>query len=366
MKKRNMIELSEDGKTLVKVPREFEGEFVIPEGVTTLASGAFMGCTIKELVIPKSVVSIDARTFDGCPIERIAVEDGNPIYDSRDNCNAIIETAMNRLVAGCCNTIIPDSVTCIGHAAFAFCEQIVTMNIPDSVVDIEPFAFQCCRNMEHIRLPKGLKSIAGGVFSECYKLNDISLPEGLEVIQGFSMNYSLTHITIPNSVKSLSGFSGCTKLTHITIPENVQSIGLMFGETKLKSLTVDEHNTYFDSRGNCNAIIETATNTLVRGCATTIIPKSVEHIAAQAFWDCVDLKEISIPEGVKTIGKRAFVGCNKLRKVVLPMSLEKVEEDVLFGGIFDSYVKQIIVPKGHKERFLEIGLKEYERIIIEQ
>ena len=102
------------------------------------------------------------------------------------------------------------------------------------------------------------------------------------------------------------------------------------------------------------------------GAAVTVIPKSVEHIASQAFWFCVDLREISIPEGVKTIGKRAFVGCEKLRKVVLPVTLENIEEDELWGGVFDSYVKQIVIPRGHKERFIKMGLKQYEEVIIEQ
>jgi hypothetical protein len=152
-------------------------------------------------------------------------------------------------------------------------------------------------------------------------------------------------------------------LKHITIPENVQKVGEMFAETKLKSISVDERNTKFDSRENCNAIIETETNTLIRGCASTVIPKSVEHIASQAFWFCVDLREISIPEGVKTIGKRAFVGCDKLRKVVLPTSIIKIEEDE-WEDVFGGSVKKIVIPKGHKERFMKMGLKRYEEIII--
>ena len=52
------------------------------------------------------------------------MEDGNPVYDSRNNCNAIIETATNTLHSGCKTTIIPNSVTSIGAWAFMYCSGL--------------------------------------------------------------------------------------------------------------------------------------------------------------------------------------------------------------------------------------------------
>ena len=94
----------------------------IPNSVTSIGNGAFYNCTgLTSIVIPNSVTSIGDYAFYECKgLTSIKVENGNSVYDSRDNCNAIIETATNTLIAGCQNTIIPNSVTSIGGYAFYY------------------------------------------------------------------------------------------------------------------------------------------------------------------------------------------------------------------------------------------------------
>ena len=94
---------------------------VIPDSVTTIGDNAFRGCeNLTSIVIPDSVTSIEYQAFRNCSsLTGIVVEEENPRYDSRNNCNAIIETATNTLVCGCSTTIIPDSVTTIGCEAFS-------------------------------------------------------------------------------------------------------------------------------------------------------------------------------------------------------------------------------------------------------
>lgn len=86
----------------------------------------------------------------------------------------------------------------------------------------------------------------------------------------------MTSVTIPNSVECINNyaFEGCTKLKSITIPNSVTTIGSQVFRScdNLASIIVQNDNPIFDSRDNCNAIIETATNTLIAGCKNTIIP----------------------------------------------------------------------------------------------
>jgi hypothetical protein len=123
----------------------------------------------------------------------------------------------------------------------------------------------------------------------------------------------LTSITIPNSVTSIGymAFADCRVLTSITIPNSVKSIGGgAFGYCSgLTSINVENGNSTYDSRGNCNAIIETNTNTLITGCKTTIIPNNVTSVGDFAFYGCTDMSIITIPNSVTSIGKDAFWGC---------------------------------------------------------
>lgn len=168
----------------------------IPNSVDTIEDGAFMGCSsLTSIAIPNSVRSIGRSAFSGCTkLTSIVVASGNTVYDSRDNCNAIIETATNTLTHGCKTTIIPNSVTSIGKDAFALCD-ITSITIPNSVINIGKEAFISC-NLTSINIPNSVTYIGNEAFYNC---------EGL------------TSITIPNSVVHIGDrvFAGCTSLTSV-------------------------------------------------------------------------------------------------------------------------------------------------------
>ena len=105
---------------------EYAGDEVIPKAVTyngitysvtSLGDDCFRGCSsLNSIKIPNSVTSVgDWCFFDCSSLERIEVDAANPVYDSRENCNAIIHTSTNELVAGCKNSQIPNSVTSLGE-----------------------------------------------------------------------------------------------------------------------------------------------------------------------------------------------------------------------------------------------------------
>lgn len=244
----------------------------IPNSVTSIGESVFSYCTsLTSITIPKSVSYIDFGIASHCPnLISITVEEGNKNYDSRDNCNAIIDKKYNGLLQGCQNTIIPNSVTRIWDWAFDECS-------------------------------------------------------------------SLTSITIPNSVSiiGLAAFCGCSSLASITIPKSVRIIGngAFQGCSGLSSIIVEEGNAKYDSRNDCNAIVETRTNNLVYGCKNTVIPNSINRIEESAFWGCEELTSIVIPNSVTSIGIWAFAWCKALSSVTIPSSIASLDNSVFKGCV---------------------------------
>ncbi|MCI6728479.1 MAG: leucine-rich repeat domain-containing protein, partial [Bacteroidales bacterium] len=173
-------------------------------------------------------------------------------------------------------------------------------------------------------------SIGSSAFSGCSGLPSVTIPNSVTSIgsSAFSGCSGLTSVTIPNSVTSIGrwAFSGCSGLTSVTIPNSVTSIGssAFAGCSGLTSIVVEDGNPVYDSRNNCNAIIETATNTLHSGCKTTITPNSVTSIGDDAFRGCSGLTSVTIPNSVESIGDDAFGGCSGLTSVTIPNSVTSI------------------------------------------
>ena len=133
---------------------------VIPEGVELIGIFAFYGCSaLEEVVIPASVVQIVGWAFTLCPaLNRIVVVEGNTVYDSREDCNAIIETESNTLLYGCQTSTIPSGVECIGEYAFQHCKALRDIAIPESVKRIEAFAFEGCTALQ-VTIPDTVEEV---------------------------------------------------------------------------------------------------------------------------------------------------------------------------------------------------------------
>ena len=352
----------------------YSGNVVIPlsvsyggttYSVTSIGSYAFTDCdNLTSLTIPSSVTSMENSAFSGCSgLTSIIVEAGNPVYDSRNNCNAIIETQTNTLLVGCMMTVIPNSVTSIGNNAFYYNTNLNAIEIPNSIISIGNWAFGGCTSLTSIAIPESVMSIGLNPFFDCSSLSSILVAGDNPYYDGRDNSNALIETetnkiiagcqktVIPNSVTSIghSAFCGCSGLTLITIPNSVTNIGYMAFEnctgltsilipnsvidiedyafngcTGLTSIVVATGNPKYDSRNNCNAIIETETNTLRIGCQSSSIPNSVTSIGHMAFYNCTGLGSIIIPNSVVNIEDYAFCNCTNLTSITISNSVVNI------------------------------------------
>ena len=191
-------------------------------------------------------------------------------------------------------------VIAIGNRAFSSCEKLTSIVIPDSVTRIGNEAFRDCSALTSIEIPDSVTKIGLFAFLDCS---------------------SLTSVVIPDSVTKIGdwAFWGCEGLTSIVIPDSVTKIGedAFLGCSALTSIIVDKGNRHYDSRENCNAIIESDTNTLIVGCSNTVIPDSVTEIEKTAFRGRSGLTSIVIPDSITKIGPGAFWRCSGLTSIVI-------------------------------------------------
>ncbi len=198
----------------------------IPASVTTIGNNAFSYCTgLTSITIPASVTSIGRSAFYGCGLSSIEVESGNTVYDSRDNCNAIIVTATNELFFGCKNSFIPDGVESIGGTAFAYegdsfsgCTGLTSINIPASVTRIGSYAFWNCSDLTSVTIGGSAVTIEQEAFNGCTALRTVRsyIKEPNNISKFDEGTYRQGTLYVPFGTKDLYvRFDGWREFLHI-------------------------------------------------------------------------------------------------------------------------------------------------------
>ena len=294
----------------------------IGNSVTSIGAAAFYNCrSLTTVTIPNSVTSIGGAAFSGCS-GLTSIQIPNSVTSIGD------EAFYN--CSGLTSVTIGNSVTSIGNSAFYNCRSLTTVTIPNSVTSIGKSTFFNCSGLTSVTIGNSVTSISYEAFRSCSGLTSVTIGNSVTSIddEAFYECSGLTSVTIPGSVTSIGNraFYGCSGLTSITIPGSVTSIGnrAFYGCGGLTSIEVETGNTTYDSRNNCNAIIETATNRLIVGCQNTIILNSVTSIGDNAFSYCSGLTSITIPGSVTSIGDGAFWGCSSLTSVTIGSGVMRI------------------------------------------
>ena len=335
-------------------------EIELPPSLEDIGRTAFTRSGLKRLVIPESVTVIGKYiTLDCKNLDSLSVRSGNTVYDSRNGCNAIIKTESDQLLEGCNTTVIPQGVIEIGAYAFAGKQGFKEMKIPNSVKYIRQQAFSFC-GLERIDIPSGVRLLESNPFMGCGNLAYISVhednpyyssPSGSNAIisnpdtlilgcrntvippsvtiiapEAFSFCIGLEKVDIPESVKTVKyrAFFHCPDLKELFIPASVTDFQNPEFCTALERIVVAQGNPVYDSRNDCNAVIETAGNYLVLGCKNTVIPNTVISIGSHAFQHVKGLKSIVLPNSVLEICYDAFQDCSDLESVTISKSVKYI------------------------------------------
>lgn len=338
----------------------------IGNGITHIGSAAFKNCSnLTGLTIPSTIVSIESDAFERCGVKFNEYENALYLGNSRNPYCALI-----RAKSGTVTSInINPGTKAIAAKAFYTCSKLKDITIPEGVKSIGSYAFFECSSLTNINLPNSITYIGGAAFDRCTSLSSISIPNGISVIESytFACCSSLTDITISDSVKKIEydAFDDCNSIKYseydnglylssinnpyyvlIKVKDNsIKDIkinketriiaGYAFYECKnLKNITIPEKVTHI----GCNAFFRSGLNSLT-------LPDSLISIEYSAFYGCGNLTSVTIPENITSIENGTFAECSSLTNVTLPDSVTSIGEGA-FGHC--SSLKSITIPDSVK------------------
>lgn len=206
----------------------------ISEGVKTIEEYAFHSCAVLEKIhIPASVTKIEQNIFAYTQILRnITVDEDNQVYDSRNNCKAIIETETNTLITGCGQSYIPQTVTSIAENAFFAIQNLCNITIPTSVTSIGSSAFSMCTDLTSIIIPESITYIPDYMLSGCRSMVEINIKGNVtEIGEGaFKGTIYLRKLVLPASITKIGDGAFTNMSTHKDTKIYFRGTGLQWSE----------------------------------------------------------------------------------------------------------------------------------------
>jgi len=212
--------------------------------------------------------------------------------------------------------IVPNSVNTIGEYAFNDCENLISIVIPDNITNIGKYAFWSCAGLKDVIIGNGVASIEYFTFADCKGLTNLTLGDRVSYI-------------------GMYAFRACRDLVKVTMGNGNRTFpNSVFPDSNIKEFIVSEENTSFSV---IDGVLFNKDKTTLfcypkgKSDDVCIIPNSVTSISVQAFYDCVNLKQITIPNVVTSIGSQAFYGCTNLTSTVIPDNITSIESYTYFG-----------------------------------
>lgn len=330
----------------------------LPESLTTIGNDVFNGAGITSVFIPKNVSDVGAGLSYGCEIASITVDPDNAKYDSRNDCNAVIETATNKLVAGCLNTVIPDGIVTLGTFAFAQFQGTFSLTIPESVTSFEFGAIHMCPGLTTVNIPSGITSMDDMLFGGC-NCTDVYCyiedPTTLTWGEGGAMAFANAKATKFHVKEgTLADWETAFPDANVTFVE-----GLPAPATTTFTYTATEKVTAFDEYANFTGATALASHDFADGAGTVVyngtvtalesgafyynntkealtaitLPESLTALGDDAFRGCTGLTTVTFDgtSALTIINKRAFQGCSSLATIAIPASVETIGSSAFTG-----------------------------------
>ncbi len=310
----------------------------IPSNVTSIGQSAFNRCSgLTSVTIPAGVTSIGDYVFNDCSnLATITVETSNTVYNSRNGCNAIIETSSNKLIAGCKNTTIPASVTSIGNYAFYGCSGLTSVTIPASVTSIAYSAFFGCSGLATVTVYAPSCTLGFNAFSACGNLKNIY------VFSDLVDDYKAAWSAYANKITAMTPVASgtCGKETPEDVTWRLEGEAghyrlIISGSGEMADYIYLNTRPWHNYSENIKTIVIENGVTSIGECAfcecnglTSIsIPASVTSIGESAFLNCSNLTTVTIPASVTSIGNYAFGYCSALTSIEIPASVTTIGEE---------------------------------------
>lgn len=344
----------------------------IPESLKKIEAFAFFDDKgLTSIFIPSGVETVETQAFSQCDnITTITVDPDNPYLDSRNGCNAIMETATDKLLQGCNTTIIPNDTKIIGYGSFRGCTEFILAQVPNSVTSIEGEAFSNCHNLTYVELPNGLTSIGGVAFDYCGGLTTINIPNtvteiGVDAFRGcLQMKSVVSGILNPFQLEAYAWPHEYPEDCILTVPAGTKSLyeeqgwgdkvfrgGIIEAITGEKTVTINGLTYQINDDGISASVIGaedhlTSINILScvtignkeypvtkigsyafygHGLSSVIIPNSVTSFEEGAFYSCSNLQDVTLPNSLQSIGVWAFGYCSNIKSINIPEGVERLE-----------------------------------------